>query len=297
MVLPPAGLFDAAPRAPPGRKVSPTTLARVVGVIVPVHGFAPYLAETLDCVLAQVPEPRMVVVVDDASPEPLVLHDDHVASCVLVRRDVCGGPAAARASGLGVLEASGVELVALCDSDDAWTRGKLSAQVAALQRFPEAGLCFGRAVVVGASGRATGERWEELAPGLHVGAELVSRLYAANPLPTSSVVLRRSALEAVGGFESPVRLAEDWDLWLRLAAAGFGFVFEPAAVVRYRRHPGGLTADVGALARCQLELHRAHGGLVAPEVRERALAADAEALRSASRSGLRALVPRRDPYR
>jgi hypothetical protein len=67
--------------------------------------------------------------------------------------------------------------------------------------------------------------------------------------------------------------------------------------VRYRRHSGGLTADVGALARCQLELHRAHGGLVAPEVREQALAADAQALRSASRRGLRALVPTRDPYR
>jgi cellulose synthase/poly-beta-1,6-N-acetylglucosamine synthase-like glycosyltransferase len=269
----------------------------VVGVIVPVHGFAPYLAETLDCVLAQVPAVDVVVVVDDASSEPLELHDDHASQCVLVRRDVCGGPAAARASGLGVLAASGVELVALCDSDDAWVAGKLGAQVAALGLFPDAGLCFGRAVVVGASGRATGERWEELAPGLHAGEELVARLYAANPLPTSSVVLRRSALEAVGGFSSPVRLAEDWDLWLRLAAAGFGFVFEPDAVVRYRRHPGGLTADVGALARCQLELHLAHGGLVSAEVRERALAADAQALRSASRRGLRALVPRRDPYR
>jgi cellulose synthase/poly-beta-1,6-N-acetylglucosamine synthase-like glycosyltransferase len=110
-------------------------------------------------------------------------------------------------------------------------------------------------------------------------------------------VLRRGALDAVGGFASPVPLAEDWDLWLRLAAAGFGFVCEPEAVVRYRRHPGGLTADVAALARCQLELHRAHAELVAPEVRDRALAADAAALRRARRRGLRALVPRRDPYR
>jgi glycosyltransferase involved in cell wall biosynthesis len=269
----------------------------VVGVIVPVHGFAPYLAETLDCVLGQVPAVDAVAVVDDASDEPLVLHPDHADHCVLVRRDVCGGPAAARASGLSVLAGLGVELVALCDADDAWADGKLALQVVALEEFPSAALCFGGALVVGADGRATGERWEELSAGLHDGAELAARLYESNPLPTSSVVLRRSALEAVGGFESPVRLAEDWDLWLRLAAAGFGFVSEPQAVVRYRRHPGGLTADVAALARCQLELHRAHGDLVAPAVRERALAADETALRSASRRGLRALVPRRDPYR
>jgi glycosyltransferase involved in cell wall biosynthesis len=269
----------------------------VVGVIVPVHGFAPYLAETLDCVLGQVPRVDAVVVVDDASDEPVELHPDHVGRCVVVRRDVCGGPAAARASGLSVLAGLGVALVALCDADDAWADGKLAWQVAALAEFPSAGLCFGRALVVGADGRPTGERWDELAPGSHSGVDLVTSLYTSNPLPTSSVVLRRSALEAVGGFQSPVRLAEDWDLWLRLAEAGYGFVSEPAAVVRYRRHPGGLTADVGALARCQLELHRAHGELVAPEVRARALAADEAALRSASRRGLRALVPRRDPYR
>ena len=270
--------------------------AHVVGVIVPVHGFAPYLAETLDCVLGQVPEPAAVVVVDDASPEPLALHPDHAGRCTLVRRDVSGGPAAARASGLEALAPS-VELVALCDADDAWTAGKLAAQLEALERFPDAGLCFGRALVVGADGRATGERWTELSAGLHAGPGLQARLYAANPIPTSSVVLRRVALEAAGGFGSPVRLAEDWDLWLRLAAAGYGFVCEPQAVVRYRRHPGGLTADVAALARCQLELHRSHAASVAPDVRERALAADAAALRSAQRRGLRRLVPRRDPYR
>ena len=109
--------------------------------------------------------------------------------------------------------------------------------------------------------------------------------------------MRRGPLEAAGGFASPVRLAEDWDLWLRLAARGEAFVCAPDAVVRYRRHPGGLTADIAALARCQLELHRTHGALVAPDVRDRALAADEAALRSATRGGLRALLPKRDPYR
>jgi glycosyltransferase involved in cell wall biosynthesis len=272
------------------------TLPVVVGVIVPVHGFAGYLAETLDCVLAQSPKPGAVVVVDDASPEPVVLHPDHARCCTLVRRSACGGPAAARATGLAALSVD-VSIVALCDADDAWEAGKLAAQLDAFDRFPEAGACFGRAAVVGSDGRPTGESWTSVPEGLHAGPAWAARLYESNPLPTSSVVLRRAALEAVGGFESAVRVAEDWDLWLRLAAAGVGFVCAPRAVVRYRRHPGGLTADVAGLARCQLELHRAHGGLVAPEVRARALAADEAALRSATRGGLRALLPKRDPYR
>jgi len=268
----------------------------VVGVIVPVHGFAPYLAETLDCVLAQRPAPGAVVVVDDASPEPVALHPDHAPHCMLLRRERCGGPAAARASGLEAL-GSGAELIALCDADDAWTDGKLATQLAALDEFPDAALCFGRALVVGADGRPTGERWAQLAPGPHHGPALRELLYESNPIPTSSVILRQRALSAAGGFGSPVRLAEDWDLWLRLAARDESLICAPQAVVRYRRHPGGLTADVAALARCQLELHRAHGALVASAVRERALEQDAAALRSATRGGLRALVPRRDPYR
>lgn len=267
----------------------------MVGVIVPVHGFAAYLAETLDCVLDQRPAPDEVIVVDDASREPVVLHPDHAERCMVLRRELCGGPAAARASGLQAL-AEGVAVVALCDADDAWTAGKLAAQLAALERFPDAALCFGRALVVGADGRPTGERWAQPAPGWHEGPPLQALLYESNPIPTSSVVLRRAALEGVGGFESPVRLAEDWDLWLRLAARGDAFVCAPDAVVRYRRHPGGLTADVAALACCQLELHRAHAAMVSMEIRDRALAADAAALRSATRGGLRRRLPRRDPY-
>ncbi len=268
----------------------------MVGVIVPVHGFPGYLAEALDCLLEQRPAPGAVVVVDDASPEPIRLHPDHARHCTLLRREHCGGPAAARATGLAALD-DAVELVALCDADDAWAEGKLAAQLAALSEHPEAALCFGRALVVGADGRPTGERWTALAPGVLSGTALQSMLYAANPIPTSSVVVRRLALERVGGFESPVRLAEDWDLWLRLAARGEAFACAPDAIVRYRRHPSGLTADVAALARCQLELHRAHGDMVEADVRDRALAADEAALRSATRGGLRALLPRRDPYR
>jgi GT2 family glycosyltransferase len=275
---------------------APVYAAPVVGVIVPVHGFAGYLAETLDCLLAQQPAPDMIVVVDDASPEPIALHPDHAPHCTLLRRAVSGGPAGARATGLEALDAE-VTLVALCDADDAWTDGKLAAQLAAFERFPEAGLCFGRALVVGSDGRPTGERWTQFAAGLHEGPALQARLYESNPIPTSSVLMRRAALERAGGFESAVRVAEDWDLWLRLASAGEAFVCAPDAIVRYRRHPDGLTADVARLARCQLELHRAHAGLVSPEVRERALAADAAALRSATRGGLRKLLPRRDPYR
>jgi glycosyltransferase involved in cell wall biosynthesis len=269
----------------------------VVGVIVPVHGFAPYLAEALDCVLDQNPPPGAIVVVDDGSAEPLVLHPDHAPHCTLVRRAERGGPANARQTGLQSLPED-ADLIAPCDADDAWTEGKLAAQLTALERTPEAGVCFGRALVVGPDNRPTGERWTEPAPGPHTGPTLVAMLYCANPIPTSGVLLRRRALDAAGGFASPDTLAGDWDwdLWLRLAARGEMFACVPDAVVRYRRHPGGLTADVAALARFQLALHDAHADLVDEVTRERVRRADESALRSAQRRGLRRLIAPRDPY-
>jgi len=240
-------------------------------VIVPVRGDSPYLAQALDAILAQEPSPADVVVVDDASDTPVAL-PRAAAGCRLVRRGLRGGPAGARQTGLEELSTA---LVALCDADDVWEPGKLAAQMAALRGHPGAALCFGRATVVGPDGAQTGERWEEPEPGAHGPQDLLPLMYDRDPIPTSSVVLARGALEGAGGFASDVPYGvEDWDLWLRLLAAGAAFVCEPAARVRYRRHGSGLTADLENLARGSLEIHNRHAGLVSAGVREEARARD-----------------------
>jgi glycosyltransferase involved in cell wall biosynthesis len=239
-----------------------------VGVIVPVHGDAPWLRQALESVLAEGPDD--LVVVDDGSPEPVTVPP----GCRLVRLDSRGGPAAARDAGLAALR---TDLVALCDADDEWLPGKLAAQVEALARHPDAALCFGSLEVVDAAGRATGERWPEpSAPGSLGPAELAELLWEHNPVPTSSVVLRRAALEGVGGFAAGpgVPLASDWELWLRLAGAGRSFVWEPRARIRYRRHAAGISSDLARLAESRLAIHDAHAGLVDATTLDRAKSRD-----------------------
>jgi GT2 family glycosyltransferase len=243
------------------------------GVVVPVHGWAPFLAETLDAVLSQRPAPAAVVVVDDGSRDPLALHPDHAPHCRLVRRASRGGVAAARATGEAALD-DGIELVAHCDADDTWLPGKLAAQ---LDAIADAAMCFGAATVVGADGRETGERWAEVPAGPFG----LPALYELNPIPVSSALVRRSALHAAGGYGGAFPdFAEDWDLWLRLARRGETLLSVPGARILYRRQGGGMTADVGALAAAQVRLHEAHGDLVDASMRERALARDRRALRA-----------------
>jgi glycosyltransferase involved in cell wall biosynthesis len=244
-----------------------------VAAIVPVRAPAPYLQEALDAVLAEAPDE--VVVVDDGSPEPLRLARRHADACALVRRERPGGPAAARDAALA---ASSAELLAFADADDVWQAGKLAAQRDALAAHPGAAVCFGRAEVIGPDGRPTGERFEELAPGVHEPDALAPILFDRNPIPASTAVVRRSAVEAAGGFRGPAALASDWDLWLRLVEAGARFVCEPRAVTAYRRHPGGVTADVAALARASRAIHAAHASLVDEQTRRRVEARDLRAL-------------------
>lgn len=278
-----------------------------VGVVVPVRGWAPYLAEALDSVLAEAPDE--VVVVDNASVEPVALHPDHAGRVRLVRREGAPlGPAAARNLGVASLD---TEAVAFCDADDAWEPGSLAPRLAALA---EADLVFGAARVVGPDDRATGESWPAPPAGAFTDVEA---LYLANPIPTSSVVMRRAAFAA---FDETLVNAEDWELWLRLLAGGARVACVPEAVIRYRRHAGGISARLTELARAQRAVHERHAAAVSPTVRARALAADrtgeaaglvrereyaaARALMPAGPRraalavpGLRALAGRRDPYR
>lgn len=246
-----------------------------VGVVVAVYGWAPFLAETLDGILDQRPAPARVVVVDDGSPEPLRLVAEHARRCELVRIEHVG---LARARAAAAAQLGDVEWIALCDADDTWEPGSLAARLAALAAHPEAAVGFGSAVVVGTDGRPTGEAWVAPAAGVHTGAALRELLLAGNPIPVSSAIVRRTALEDAGGFASDLPAAEDWDLWLRLAARDATFLCVPEALVRYRRHPAALTADVSVLARASLAVHRTHAAGVAPERRRALEAGDLAAL-------------------
>lgn len=232
----------------------------------PVHGEAPWLDAALASVLAE--EPAEVVVVDDGSPRPVR------ADCTVVRLDQRRGVAAARDAGLAVLS---TDLVALCDADDAWLPGKLSAQLEALERHPDAALCFGSLEVVDERDRPTGERWPEPpAPGRLEPDVIAELLWEENPVPTSSVVMRRDALTKAGGFAAgpALPLASDWELWLRLVEAGHPFVWEPAARIRYRRHAAGISSDLSSLAEARLAIHDCHAGLVSGEALARAKSGD-----------------------
>ena len=222
-----------------------------IGLIVPVLPPAPFLDDAVRSALEQERPPDVHAIIPDERGD---------------------GPAATREAGLAQL--GDCDWIALLDADDAWEPGKLAAQRDAIAGHPDAVVCFGRATAVGDDGRPTGETLPELPAGRVTADELAPLLFDSNPIPTSSVIVRRDALVRAGGFAGPAPLASDWDLWLRLVADGGSFLCEPSARIRYRRHAGGVTADVAALAESRLKVHAAHGSLVDEDSRRRSEARD-----------------------
>ncbi|MCW2958745.1 MAG: glycosyl transferase [Solirubrobacterales bacterium] len=233
-----------------------------VSVVVPAYNAERHVAQTLDAILAQTHPADEIIVVDDGSTDgtPGVLAA-YGAPVRVVRQPNRGHPGAYNR---GFEEARGT-YVARCDADDIWEPAKLERQVASLVAHPEVDIAF------------CGARFFELADGPYgpsPGTGLLdaqafgATLFRANLVCSSSVVVRRALFERLGPFEE--RLAcEDYDFWLRAVAAGAVFFYEPAELVRYRRHAEQVTHDRLAMEQATHRTHRRH----APRVADRSLAA------------------------
>ncbi|MBD8727440.1 glycosyltransferase [Frigoribacterium sp. CFBP 13707] len=76
-------------------------------------------------------------------------------------------------------------------------------------------------------------------------------LLVGNPVAHSTMLARRSALVQAGGYATG--LAEDYELWMRMASQGYALSRSALPVVALRRHPGQVTARDSWSERAQLE--------------------------------------------
>ncbi len=194
----------------------PTGTGRV-SVIIPTHNRAQLLPRAIGSVLRQTAaEVCDIVVVDDGSTDATAAVVARYGRAVRLLRQEHAGAAAARNAGI---RATDGEFVAFLDSDDEWAPDKIAAQLAALARWPEA------VFVSGASVARYPDREEPRVTDAvphDVPADFAPALCAGNFLFTPTVLVRRTALDAVGLFCPALRRRHDYHLWVRLACHGRG---------------------------------------------------------------------------
>lgn len=222
---------EGLPLAAEDQDLMPSPL---ISVILPTCNRTELLPVSAGSVLAQSWRDLELIVVDDASTQDVetavrALGDDRVR---YARRDVNGGPAAARNT--GIAQARG-EYVAFQDSDDEWALGYLQAQLAVLRLNPDAMLGLGRMFrVIGDDYRVSGTT---------IDGTISLEAVASRPVAYAQTwLVRRQVLEALGGFDEQLWLWEDWELLLRIAAH-HRIVSVPKALALSARHRDSLTQD------------------------------------------------------
>ena len=212
-----------------GRSATTVLAPPLVSIVIPTYqSNPPFLAEALASVIGQDWANWEVIVVDDGSPDPdalktLVSVDPRVR---LVRSDDRSG--AARARNLGLEQAQG-ELVAFLDNDDIWYPERLSTTIQALAHHKEAVGAYTAFDVV------RGADKEHLRTRRQQGPTTRHTVLSGGNRPNCSVVVRREALAAVGGFDPAFEGAEDVDLVRRLVELG-PYVYVDKVTWAHRRH-------------------------------------------------------------
>ena len=201
---------------------SPTPL---VSIVIPAYNCARWIDETLRSVYRQTYRNWEIILVDDGSTDDtkaaLAPHMDRIRYYLQEN----GGTAAARNTGL---QRARGELIAFLDNDDIWLPEKLNLQVRAMQTWRDCGLVFTDGRTFGESGLRGKplisrllDRWihdHKTSDPMVANGWLSREFFFKNHISSaSSVLVRKECLETVGAFDERIAIADDYDLWLRIA--------------------------------------------------------------------------------
>lgn len=218
-----------------------TSPTPAVSVVMPTVWLNEHFTKALDSVLAQtLRDLELIVVLDGIEDvDGVIPADDRI---VVVRHETRRGTPAALNSGIAVARAP---FVARLDADDLAKPERLERQLAVLRRRPDLVLLGSFAEVVDSVGESTGR--------IETPTEAIpTAMLRRNAFVHSSVVIRRAALDLVGGYDERCNRMQDYDLWLRLARVG-AVANLPETLVSYRVHDGmhsRVTSPFGPAARC-----------------------------------------------
>jgi len=218
-----------------------------VGVVIPTHNRAAWVVESVRSVLDQTRPPDAVVVVDDGSTDDTSAALGTFGERIAVLRQSQTGPAAAKNAGCSRMTTDWIVFV---DSDDRLVPRALAVLEDAIERRPEAHLLSFKAAETSADGMTTGRVFGKRSAGTAYSTAGLLRYDAGG---CSWFAVRRSAFEAMDGFNERLRSAEECDFVLRLSAEHrLSAILEP--LVLRRQHPGMLSADLELNARCWLKI-------------------------------------------
>jgi len=239
-----------------------------VSVVMGAYNAQRYVAEAIGGILGQTFADFEFIVVDDGSTDQTLSIIREFAARdprMKVLQIPHGGIVDAANVGLQQAQA---ELIARADADDVSLPQRFEKQVRYLAENPEV-ICVGsRLLLIEPYGAVVGESRHKLTHD-DIDAELLQGSGWSMPQPAA--MIRKAAIDKVGGYRNEYLWSEDLDLFLRLAEVG-RLANLPDILVKYRNHPGStnhrrprIQAELSR--KCVIETYQRRGLPVPPDMK------------------------------
>lgn len=189
-----------------------------ISVVIPLYNKEKQIAHTLQSVFKQTFQDFEVVIVDDGSTDGSVSEVEKFSdSRIRLIHQKNAGVAAAR--NRGIEEAKG-DLIAFLDADDEWKPEYLATQYQLSQKYPDCNVFACNYEFRNTEGKVTPTIIRKL-PFTGEDGILSNYFEVAScshpPLWTSAVMVKKQAIQAIGGFPVGIKSGEDLLTWARLA--------------------------------------------------------------------------------
>ena len=187
-----------------------------ISLVLPTYNDSQYIEQALNSALNQTYTDFEIIVVDDGSTDNTRDLVDKYGNSIGYIYQENQGLASARNTGI---EASKGKFLAFLDADDWFAENNLEAKASFLDKHQDVGWVYSDWQYVDDEGNyldkgSTRFKFSTKKVTGHIFPELV---YNRNFISPCSAVIKKTALEAIGGFDPKVVCQEDWDLWLRLS--------------------------------------------------------------------------------
>jgi glycosyltransferase involved in cell wall biosynthesis len=215
-----------------------------VTVLCATYQHSAFIGDCIRSVLAQTMQDWEMIVVDDGSEDgtPDIAESFEDPRIIVLRRKHEGVDGLGRAYASALAKADS-PFLAILDGDDTWPSTKLEDELP-LFRDPTVVLAYGSAELMDETGCVYARHWHSprgcIGNNFPVGT-ILPALVGVNFIVAVTVMIRRSALERIGGFVQPSGIPYvDHPTWLRLATTGT-FARSPLVLGQWRRYPRQVT--------------------------------------------------------
>lgn len=233
-----------------------------ISVLLPVHNGQKYLRESIESILDQSDSNFELIIWDDRSrDESSNIIGNYRDPRIKKYANPCNQGLFTTLN-LAIKESS-APLIRLWSQDDVMKPDCLEEEVSFLTRHPEVGMSYCAYDVIDAEGNVLRPAPDDSTPDI-VSPTLAAQIMFYHGSITgniANVMLKRDVIDKTGGFRNDMRIAGDFDMWVRISETfPIGFLRKP--MIYLRSHAGQFSRQAASYVTCISEEHTVYGSLL-----------------------------------